>query len=237
MLNIAKSTFIQTVALPVNSSIIAIEEGQALVYAFENGEQTVKPSTGVAGEFFAGVSFSRATTPTSGPMVEEITIPTAAPYTITLAKTPLANPAAYILASGASPRVVLAAAVAASPTDYVIAGDVMTFDASFAGRTVQVVYRYTLSHVEAVYKFNFDSFATVDLVSAPVVGSVKDGVIVTDQYDTTADWASWTAATPVTLGANGTFTIGGTGTPITNAAVMAIPSINDGFLTLHLAAN
>lgn len=237
MLNMAKCSIIQTLALPVSASILAIEEGQALVYAFENGEQTVKPSTGAAGEFFAGVSFSRATTPTTVPIVEEITVPTAAPFTVTLAKTPLANPAAYIQAVGASPRVVLASAVAADATHYSLAGDVMTFDASFSGRTVQVVYRYTISHVEAVYKFNFDAFATVDLVSASVIGVVKDGIIVTDQYDSTADWATWNGATPITLGANGQFTIGGVGTAIANAAVMAVPSVNDGFLTIHLAAN
>lgn len=237
MLNINKCSFIQTLAVPVASTVLAIEEGQAMVYVIENGEAVVKASTGVAGEFFAGVAWSRATTPTNAPLVEELIVPSAAPYTVTLAKTPLANPAAYVLASGASPRVVLAKSAAADATHYAIAGDVVTLDASFAGRTIQVVYRYTLSHVEAVYKFNFDAFATVDLVSAPVIGIVKDGIIYTDMFDETVDWASWSASTPVTLGANGKFTIGGAGAVLDNAAVVAIPSVTDGMLGLHINAH
>lgn len=236
MLNLPKSQFIQTIPLQVASDILAIEEGSALVYVWENGLQKVKPSTGASGEFFAGVSFSRATTPTDAPIVEEITIPEDSPYTVTLAKTPVSDPGVVVLAEGSNPKVVLAKGSSADADEYAISGKVITVHSSYAGRTIKVTYRYTLSHAEAIYKFNFDSFATVDLVSAPTVGVVKDGFIVTDCYDVTADWSSWSASNPVTLSSDGKFTLGGSGEELTNVAVMAIPSVLDGFLYLHLAA-
>lgn len=237
MLNMAKCSFIQTLAVPVSSTVIAVEEGTPMVYFLENGELVVKPCAGASTEFFAGVAFTRATTPTTAPKVEEITIPATSPYTVTLGKTPLADPAAYILASGANARVVLTKDTTADATHYSKAGAVLTFHSSFAGRTVQVVYNYTLSHAEAVLKFNFDAFATVDLVTAPVIGLVKDGIIYTDKYDISVDWASWSGSTDITLGANGLFTIGGSGAVLDNAAVVSLPDTVDGFLGIHINAH
>lgn len=235
MLNMSKSQFIETINYELLSTVTSIEEGQPMVVTLENGVGKVSATTGLANDFFCGVSFSRAKMPTTGVRVEEVVIPGTGPYTITLPRTPIGNPGAIILLAGANPRVFLTQNASASTTQYAIAGNVMTFHSSFAGRTVQLVYFHALTVAEAGYKFTFDAFSTTDFAALANIGIVTTGVIYTDQYDQTVDWSTWGNAVPVTLG-NGKFTIGGSGAALGAVAVVSIPSVSDPFLGLQLNA-
>lgn len=232
MLDINKSMFIDTYPLDVASTVTALEEGTALVYVMENGKGKVKASTGAASEIFAGVAVSRATTPTVAPMVEELTIPATAPYTVTLARLPV-GAIGVVLVDGETRTVLAAIGSAPTAAQYTRTGKDITVHADNAGAVLKVVYSYTLTHQEAVLKFNFDAFASVDLAVVPVVGAVYEGVVYTTFYDNTVDWDSF-GAQPVKLAADGKFTLGGSGASV-NAQIVEAPSANsNGFLGIRL---
>lgn len=240
MLELSKCNIQQSVPANVASNVTYMPEGSAVVHVFDNGEAKATPSTGVAGEVFMGVSMTRATTPTDAPMVEVKSVPYVAPFTVSLTRTPT-DPllvGVVVVESGVLPRVVLTKAAAASATNFSLAGSVVTVDAAYADRQLKLVYRFALTHQEALLMFNYDSQATVDLVALPVIGLIQTGDIATDMYDPTVDWSSWSSANPVRLAANGKFTLGGAGTALNNALVTAVPSSNSsGFLVIRIQAN
>lgn len=225
MLNLNKTTIVESIQYDVASNIIHLEEGQALVSVLENGKMKVKPSTGASGEHFVGVSIARAAMPTVAPRVEEVTIPASGPYTVNLARNPTGVVGATVLVD-ANTRTNLTASGSAGASNFSRSGQVMTFDSSFAGKKAIVRYSNDVSVKEATLLYGFDAFVAVDLALAPVIGVIREGIIYTSCYDPLVDWDSIGGSTVLRLAADGRFTLGTSGGTVIPGTVYETPSAN-----------
>lgn len=224
MLELSKSTVISTRLYPIHSSVIALEEGVALVAALENGALTAKPSAGVAGEVFVGVSQNRHVTPVQANGTFSTIVPGTAPYTIQLAKTPINAASVNVRINGvAATQGAVAAGV------YSVSGSTLTFAAADAGKPVEILFRYALTQAEAGLLFGSEP-VSLNLAAGVQSTAIYEGTIYTDNFDVSADWSN---ATVIKLGPNGKFTTSGTGT-VVNAIVAEIPTSAGGFLGLML---
>lgn len=233
MLDLNKSTLIETIQHAVATGVNRMEEGMALVAVLENGKMKVKPATGAAGEHLVGVSIARAAMPTIAPRIEDLVVPATGPYTVNLGRTPAGVVGATVLVN-ASTRTNLTAAGAADTTHFSRSGQVVTFDASFAGKTVQMRYSNDVSTKEATLLYGFDAFVSVDLALAPVIGVIREGIIYTSCYDPLVDWDAIGGSNKVQLATGGIFTMnsGGQETSFV-ATVYETPSANNrGMLAL-----
>lgn len=179
-------------------------EGKALVAAYESGDLVVQPSTGVANEVFAGVSLSSEFSLASLPRVQDLVV-SADPYTVTLDRDP----------TGATLRVSIGATAitegdpGAEAAQYSISGRVLTFHSSRAAATATIAYRYSPT-VQEAQSIQGDIEPGSHITSAlGLTGTIEGGEVYTTEFDTNADWSG---VPVVRLGANGRFTVGGSGT-------------------------
>lgn len=230
MLLFQDSKIVQSVEQPVVIGSTITAEGQALVAAYASGVYGVKPSTGAAGEQFVGVAFSQQMTPLYLPNFESLTV-NATTYQVTLAYTPAAGTLRIVNASG---TVQTAGDPTTTANTYSITGNVVTFHSGQAGVVMTISYRYSPTTVQArSVQGDIPAGGSAGL-TLNSVGVVTQGSIVTSEYDTSVNWGTG-AAIIVTLGANGLFTIGGSGTVVPNAYVTKVPSAGDPYLGLHFA--
>jgi hypothetical protein len=225
MLNMMNTRIVDSDSAAVESGALINEEGTALVYVKENGVTKVRPSTGVAGEIFAGASLSRSAPPAVLPNVEEFVIP--AGGVVELARTPLANN--YLL------KIEGAAADndgASAAGHYELVDSDLTFHADDVGKPAVIQYMYEPTVSEA-RTMTGDVPQGTRLASTVMgsIGRITRGYISTNMFDASADWAN---AIKVKLGANGVFTVGGSGATVPGAVVMNAPSSEDALLTIHL---
>ena len=125
-----------------------LERGQIMVHAgyTAGGEAMVAPAAGAASERVLGVLWLSETKQSTLPTFEDLTVPAAGPFTLTLRKTPQAGEiSAFNTTSGAA-IVVVAGAPAAGQIGYV--GDILTADAALASVDFRVTYRYAISAEE-----------------------------------------------------------------------------------------
>lgn len=233
MINFAATRIDRSVARAVAPAAMVLQEGQALV-ADLTAEGGVAPSAGASGEQFVGVSLSQQRTLSAFPAVEEFTVP-ATPYTVTLAHTPIAATMAVetIDASGnkvAAYTVITSGTVATTQAKSV--ADTVAFYSDAAGLLVRIRYRWAPTAVQA-------QMLQGDVLPGGDVGAILNsvGVIVagdvyTSEYDTSVDWDQ--AAPAIKTGANGLFTIGGSGAALTNARVISRPSTASPYLGIAL---
>lgn len=209
--------------LPVDASSQVNAEGLALVAATIGGVFGAKASTGAAGEKFLGVSVSQQMTIASLARADEAVVP--AGLTITLSRTPSAGTlSVYNTTTGA--------VVPVGAGGWTLAGRVVTFaGGAVAGQEVTAYYKFapTTTESRSIQGDIFPGGAAGYVVGQ--VGVLSNGTLYTTEFDTTVNW---NATNPtVTLGANGQFTIGGTGTAI-QAVVVQAPTAASPFLGLKL---
>lgn len=234
MLLFQNSRIIQSTERPVAAGATVTAEGQALVATNVGGVFGVKPSTGAAGEIFAGVSLAQQLTPLYLPAVERLTV--TAGLTVTVRSTPVGGTLrVYNVTKGA----VVAAGVAAG--NYSIVGNVITVvagGATAAADVLEVGYRYSPTTLEAKAIQGDIPAGGAASLTLNSVGAILQGDVYTTEFDTSVDW---TAANPViTLGANGLFTIGGAGAVVPNAYIVKVPSAGsiatgDSVLGIHFS--
>jgi hypothetical protein len=207
-------------AVAASASIAA--EGQALVADTTAGVFGVKPGSATAGEKFMGVAVGQQITISSLARVEEYVVPAGA--AVTLKRTP----------SGGTVSVwdqTAAAVIAAGGGGWTLSGAVLTVQAGHVGHTITVFFKYavTVAESRAIQGDQFPGGPAGNVVSQ--IGAIKNGVVFTSEFDSTVNW---NATNPtVTLGANGQFTIGGTGTAI-QAVVVQAPTASSPYLGLDL---
>lgn len=229
MLELNRSTIIETHLQEVASTVNSLAEGTAMVHVLEGGKGVVKPSAGTSGELFAGVSHSKFLRPTTAMMVELLTVSNASK--VTLARTPVGAAAdrGVFNAAGAA----LTSGTVDGNTKYSLSGKEITVHADLNGTVIKVQYAYELTANEAALLYGSD-LAILDVSAAKNVGLITTGVIFTDQYDPAVNWAGTTGISPaVKTGAGGKFTIGGNGFA-TDAVVVSVPTANDPWLGLRL---
>ncbi len=221
MLDINKSTLIETHLNKVSSSVSKIEEGSALIYIMENGLSVVSPAAGAGGETYAGVTHSRITRPNTAVGTVEFTVPGSSPYTVTLSETPITTPGVYINN--------VKAAVGGAAGQYAIAGAVLTFNSADAGKNVRVVYDYNLTQVKAALLFGND-LVEPDLSTGQSIAVITTGMVFIDNFVVEDDWESVNPS--IYLAAGGKFTTQSGGTQV-DAIVISTPSASAGMLGLR----
>lgn len=211
-----------SVELPVAPGAVVSAEGSALIADTTAGVFGVRPSTGAATDNFIGVSVSQQMSLNFMSKVEEFVHP--AGNVFTLARTPAAGTlSVYNLTTGA--------VVVAGAGGWTLAGRALTLDAATLGNTLVATYRFAPTSTEA-RTLQGDVYPGGPAGAAVnQVGVIKNGVIYTTEFDGAVNWR---AANPtVRVGANGLFTIGGTGS-IVNCAIVSVPSVAQPFLGLML---
>jgi hypothetical protein len=144
MLNLRYTRIFMSEQREVVSSVVVQEEGMAMVFVKENGITKVQPSTGAAGEIFAGISLARNVPPGWMPMIEEFLVD--ASLSRMLLRAPLTGQI-LIKVGGATKTVVVGAP--ANNGQVGLTGQVLSFFAGEAAKSVVVQYLYEPTTVEA----------------------------------------------------------------------------------------
>lgn len=223
MLKIDKCEFLETRHGKVHSATTKLDEGVWLAHALENGKEVVRACTGVAGERFAGLAFSKHALPTSSNSVVSSTIPSEAPYEIVLPATPTSI--------GAFIEGTTAAAGTPAAGEYLLTDRTVTFAAADAGKSVEILYSYELTVSQANFLFGGDTITT-DLQNVEI-SILSTGLCYTDQYVITDDWSN--TELDIKLGADGKITNANEaeGTVI-DAVVAELPSSAAGFIGIRI---
>lgn len=210
----------------VESGVIIQEEGQALVNVKEGGETVVKPSTGAAGEQFAGIAMTRNCPPAVLQWVGEGVVGDTG--AIELPRTPITG---QLLVKIDGAKANIGAGAPAAAGDVQLDGDIVTFHADDKGSKYFVQMAYEPSALEARQIIGDAPIGGISAAYQGQVGVITRGEVATTFYDASADWAS---ALTVKLGADGRFTTGGGGTSLTGVTVMNAPSSDNSALTLRI---
>lgn len=173
-------------------------EGAALVRVTIGGAIGVKQSTGATGERLTGVSINSVTSLTQAPSIQEVVLGNT--NSIVLGAEPIPGTIRVVVGPTA-----LDAGPSASATAYSVDPANprrLILDSSFQGKKVTITYLYapTLAQAMALQGNILPGGPAGQYLGQ--VGVVTRGDIYTDQWDTTADWAS---AVGVVLAANGRF--------------------------------
>lgn len=226
---------------PVSVTSGTIEEGMALISIMENGQSVVLPGAGTANVGrFAGVAWGYFTIPTTAPIVDTGKVDATA-YTFVLSQVPAAAGELQVYLGQMNtttgliePVTLLASATSApSASQYVLSGNTLTLNSANAGAYIYAVYRYNLTAQQAASLVGDGIPPTLPAAVTGTIGVIKRGRVYTNNFDTTVDWT--TNPTNITVGANGQFTIGGSG-PAVNGFVYSLPNADSAFLGIEFDA-
>ena len=227
MLNMRYTRIFHTENREVQTGVVIPDEGVALVFVKDLGITKLRPSTGVAGEKFAGVSLARNVPPTFYPSVQEDVIPASLSYS--LSRPPIAG---QILVKVGGVTKTVVATTPANAGEVMLSGLTMSFAAGEAGKHLFVQYIFEPTVIEASTFVGQAIIGGMAFQSMGSVGIIVRGDICTNFYDVAVDWST---ALDVKLGANGKFTTTGAGITVPNALVMNSPNVDNPMLTLRLA--
>ena len=229
MLNLAKSKIHRSVERATAGIISA--EGCTLVAGTQaDGTFGVQPGSATANEQFVGVALSQQLDLDYLPMVEELAVATVT--SSAASKTIVGGSLKVVVAS--SGLVLVDGNPGTTTGQYSETGGVITVHTDQTDETLLVTYRYapTVIEAKAIQGDVLPGGAAGAVLGS--VGVIEIGDVYTSSFDTSVDWSTVAVDVPVTLGAGGVFTIGGTGSPIANAVVINIPSVDEPFLGLRL---
>jgi len=239
MIKLQKTRIIKSFHRNVATGYDVNQEGVALVYVNEAGEAKVRPSSGIAGEKFAGVSVSQVQIP--GQLTAIETSKGVGNVSLKLAKANLVAGQVAIIVDGV--YLTLGAVAAPGVFSVVSATGVVTLDAANAGTAlapveIKAVYKYIPTMPEAIAAQGNAPAGGVTAASYySVSGVIVEGDVATDQFDVTDNWTQTNG--PVFLGPNGIFTLKAGGTELKGANIIEAPvaaptgSIFGAFLTLN----
>lgn len=225
MLHFQSVQIVESRDYPVAQGFTVTAEGQALVADYTGGQFGVKPSTGTAGEQFVGVSISQQLTILAMP--ETVTVVIA--EKITLPHVPL-NGTLLVMDTTTGTALTPAAGDPASG-QYSINGKELTFNSAQSGDDCTISYRYSPTTMEArTIQGDIPPGGAANL-TLDTMGVILKGQVATFEYDTSVNWQ---VANPVLkLGANGLFTLGGSGVDVPGAVIVDLP-VNGGPLVFEI---
>jgi hypothetical protein len=222
----------------VASGVTSLEEGIGLIAVRVAGQVTVKPGVGGANtEEFAGVALNERTAPTLAPLVyrAKVVLVTSGQWGVVLNRNVVGTPRVVYTASGTA----LTASGGGAPTagQYrVVNNNVVEVNTADLGKEIEVTYTYAPT-IADLYQLGGDNspttFATLPTLIG-VTGVIEEGLVYTTNFDPSADWAGWTPASTIKVGANGVFQIGGTGASV-KGRVMHAPSVDIPFLGIDFS--
>lgn len=205
----------RTEHFPVQEGVVIQEEGMALVFVQEGGKTVVKPSTGAAGEVFAGLSQSRNSPPSFIPHVFESVIP--ASLVVELPRIPMAG---QILVKVGGTKLTVVADAPASASEVQLTVDKLIFFAGEAAKSLYVQYIYEPSLAEARTVLGDMPIGGLPSTYQGIIGVTLHGTVGTTMYDASKDWSG--VINP-RLGVDGRLTTDGPGTLLTNVQVIQTP--------------
>lgn len=209
---------------PVETGALFEDEGMAAVFVKEGDQTVVRPSTGAAGEKFAGVSTSRNAPPLFVPYVFEGVLSS---LEMELPRIPLTG---QILVKLDGTKLTIVASDTAAENEVVLDANKLTFEAGSEGKTVFIQMMYEPTVAEA-RQFKGDlPVGNLSSSAQGIIGLVTRGDVSTTYFDASADWSG---AMDANLGADGKFTVGGSGADA-KVTVVAAPSSTNPSLVLRL---
>jgi hypothetical protein len=161
------------------------EEGIALAFVKEAGSTKVQPSTGAAGEVFAGFALARNMPPATLPLVEDGVVDASA--TGSLTRAPIAGQA-LITVGG----VALAIIASGTPTagEVVLVGANYVLDASNAGKAIHAQYLYAPTVQEARTVIGDAPYGGLAANALGTIAAIKQAEVATSFFDASADWST-----------------------------------------------
>ena len=227
MLQLSDLRIIRTKHADVLPGVVLEDEGVALVFVKANGKTFVQPSTGAAGEIFAGVSLSRSIPPLWLPKVESGIVNEDG--TFTLSRAPKAGQLLVKIA-GKAVEVVTTAPADATQVQQVSDMEFVAH-ASAIRKAVQVQYMYAPTVEEARLLIGDRPIGGVPSGVLGVVGRLQEAEFGTNYFDAAADWTDVQFAK---LGAGGMFVPGTVDDHLHNVVVLNTPNSGDPFLKLDI---
>lgn len=221
-----QSRIVESFERPVAAGQTVDQEGRALVGVLTAGAYGVKFAAGSGTEQFVGISFNTPAILTRIPLMVDLT--QSAGNTLTLPQTPVSG---TLRIQNLSTGTVLSAGVATNANEYSVSGTTVTMNAGTTGIKFRVWLAYVPTVAQAVALFGNTQPGGQAGLALGQVGTITRGDVYTTEFDTTSDWV--TGGT-VKLGANGLFTLSGSGTSLTNVRIISVPSIGAGVPALGL---
>ena len=224
MIDLKRTFYSHVDSQAIATGMSVSEEGQALVAVLQNGIEVVQPSSAAGGEVVVGFAVFRQKDFTTRPIVEDVVVPNALPYTVDLSYQQLISGQLRVhdVVANTDLTVIVSPAV---PTSSQVAVDsatgILTFNAAAAGKTYRAFYRFnlTLSQAKQYFYEAPTNYPDPNFFASVGVGKGK-GRIFTAHYDDSVNWAT---AASVKAGANGILTTGA-GTVIAGARVVQVPA-------------
>jgi len=227
MILFPNTRIVQSFERPVAVGSTVSAEGTPLIGDWAGGVFGVKPTGGGATDQFVGVSINQQLTPLAFPNFEDL-VANSTP-TVTLSYTPIGGSIRVYDVTNA------VAQTAGNPTnvnEYSISGVVITLHSAKVGATIRVSYRYVPTTVQAIaLQGNIPPGGAAGLTLGSV-GVITEGDVWTSEFDTAVDWTA--NPTIVKLGANGLFTVGGSGATVPNAYIVDVPTTSNAWLGIHI---
>lgn len=204
------------------------EEGVALAFVKEAGETKVQPSTGAAGERFAGIAIARNMPPATLPLVEEGVI--GADSTFALTRAPIAGQA-FIKVGGVAMTIVTDPTAVLDDTHVLVVGASGKVSAANKGKAITAQYLYAPTVQEARTVIGDAPYGGLAANALGTIGCLKQAEVATSFFDASADWSSTTYAK---LGAGGKFLPADVDTGIAGVVVKNSPAVGNPFLVLEI---
>lgn len=225
MLKLLETRVTRTRSANTLPGVVVHEEGISLVYSKKDGETYVRPSTGAAGEVFAGLSYSRSTAPAMLPLVDVGTVPQT--RAVKLKRVPL--PGQLFVKLGDDPADIVTVDPSAAGKVR-LQGDTLYFHADDLGQELYIQMMYEPSVTEARSIMGDVMPGGLSSVALGVVGVLKDAQAGTNFFDASKDWST---ALGVKLGANGMLQpAADAAEAIPNVVVMNSPNAQNPFLVI-----
>jgi hypothetical protein len=234
MLDLTRTRIYDSIEYPLASYGNQFEDGTALCGTLASGQMSATVfGSASASNIFLGFAYSTFTTPATNSSVNTYTVPSSAPYTITLPQTPVAaSVLVYYNSNNASFTSETTTSGVTAAGTYNVTGAVVTFDSADAGATVTIVYTYNLTVIEALALVGTGVPGSVwpSNVTASI-GVIQRGVVYTSIFDTSVNWNTQTS---MVVGANGVITsASNVGAPV-SGYVYEVPSVSSNFLGVYI---
>lgn len=228
MLQLRQSTFYKTLFETLASGVAIQEEGIALVFVKEDGDTKVIPSTGAAGERFAGIAIARNMPPAQVPAVEEGVI--SASGTGTLARTPVVGQL-LVKVSGTVLTVVTDPTHTPNDSEIVVVGANYKVSNANAGQPAVFQYLYRPTVLEARTLLGDAPYGGLAANALGTVGVLKQAEVGTSFFDASKDWSNTLYAK---LGAGGIFVPGTASDHTPGITVKNTPNSGSPFLVVDI---
>jgi hypothetical protein len=229
MIIFSDSKIMKSIERPVQVGSTITAEGSALVATTTSGVFGVQPSAGASNEQFCGVSLAQQLTLLYFPAYDSLIVNSS--LVVTTTYTPSAG---TLFVYNVTRSAVVAAGSSAG--NYAISGQtvtVVTGGTTQIGDNLQVAYRFSPTTLQALSVMGNIPAGGAAALTLGSVGTIVEGDVVTTEFDTSQNWAA--ANIVIKTGANGLFTIGGSGATV-NGYVTAVPSNSYPYLGVHFAA-